>query len=577
MYASVASASGTQSATDGTMYVSTDAGSTWTAKASGYEGNWYSNPVWVDPTNPNYVAAGGVDLFLSTDGATTWKKVTNWSAQTPLSNIVHADLHAIVSDPAYNGGTNRTVYVATDSGIYVTSDIRTAAVYTGWTGLRATVHTTQFYGADATAIPNIVGGKAFYGGLQDNGSLRVLPPSKSPTLTFGGDGGNALLDYLSPLYYYGEYVYANVHRSTNGGNSAQFISGNISDAGAYANFIAPMASDPNDPTTIFVGAQNLWRLPNARSSVRWNIAKGPDPSYGGSGNSGGFISAIAVDPSSSDSIWVGQNDGKVLHTTNGTALAPIWAQVGNGVLPGKEVTRIFVDPSDSATVYVGFGGYDGNNIFKSTDSGASWTNIQGAGSTSLPNAPLYGITRHPSDPNWLIVGTDVGLFYSQDGGATWSTNSVGPGAFPIDDCKFVRGTNTLVLATHGRGIWTADLTQGPTVITIPTVSNLTVAEMQPVAVPIPAMDSDTFANLTFTIVSGPTGATIDQLGVVHWVPAYGTARQTYPITVKVSDDHSPATVAQTTFNVTVTETNAPTILSSAGNVLATPGAQLRFR
>src|SRR5207244_6056058 len=87
------------------------------------------------------------------------------------------------------------------------------------------------------------------------------------------------------------------------------------------------------------------------------------------------ISAIAVAAGNSDRIWVGHNNGDVFVTTSGTAASPGWTKVDDGpnALPNRFVTRIAIDPRDSNVVYLSFGGFTANNLWKTTDGGSTWT------------------------------------------------------------------------------------------------------------------------------------------------------------------------------------------------------------
>jgi hypothetical protein len=64
------------------------------------------------------------------------------------------------------------------------------------------------------------------------------------------------------------------------------------------------------------------------------------------------------------------------------------------------------------------------------------------------------LAQHRTKPNWLYAGTDVGVFTSSDGGASWSTFTDGPGTVPIAELVW-RNDNTLLAITHGRGVFSA--------------------------------------------------------------------------------------------------------------------------
>jgi len=128
-----------------------------------------------------------------------------------------------------------------------------------------------------------------------------------------------------------------------------------------------------------------------------------------------------------------------------------------GVLPDDVVTDIEISPHDPSTVIVTFGGYFGDRVWRTTNNGVSWTCIEGTGFHTLPAIQKNCVTFHPNNPNWIYVGTDLGLFASEDLGQTWGVtgrygSNEGPVYTEISDLFWHSG-NTLVAATHGRGMY----------------------------------------------------------------------------------------------------------------------------
>ena len=57
---------------------------------------------------------------------------------------------------------------------------------------------------------------------------------------------------------WGEYVWCQVHRSTNGGSSSSYQYGGITErTDATANFVAPLVMDPNSALRLYAGASSL--------------------------------------------------------------------------------------------------------------------------------------------------------------------------------------------------------------------------------------------------------------------------------------------------------------------------------
>ena len=101
----------------------------------------------VDPNNANTLIAGGIDLFRSTNGASSWSQISKWSNNNNLSALncsyVHADQHQIVFKP----NSSSTVLFGNDGGIFYTSSLATAATSNVISPRNKDYNVTQFYAA----------------------------------------------------------------------------------------------------------------------------------------------------------------------------------------------------------------------------------------------------------------------------------------------------------------------------------------------------------------------------------------------------------------------------------------------
>jgi photosystem II stability/assembly factor-like uncharacterized protein len=485
----------------GVIWRSDDGGHSYAQRTTSGQSavSWYANPLWVDPTDPDFLLTGGLNVFKSTDGGVT---LTQISSGYIGGDQPHVDLHAFVSEPGFDGSEHTVVYVCNDGGVWRAERIYEASTVEGWSRCDQDYVAMQLYGAAGDG-PN----ELIVGGTQDNGTQRLLGDDPIAHMTYGGDGGFCAIDPSDPYHVYGEYIVLQIFRSRNRGHSASGITGNLPDAGSRANFIAPFILDPNNPQVMLAGGFSLWRSPDARAfgQPEWEeIRPGLVTNH----------SAIAVAEGNSDIIWVGLNDGEVFRTENGTAVEPEWRIVDNNMfknpLPNRYVTRIMIDPWNAQRVYVALGGFDADNLWRTEDGGFNWEPIGGSGESSLPAAPVRGIVRHPADPRWLFAGTEMGVFSSEDGGATWSASRFGPAAVSVDEVLFMNHSETLLAATHGRGIFTADLATH--------VLRLDAWGLEPGATPtvrVRGAEPGTRVNLTYSLVGAgrthvaPLGATLD--------------------------------------------------------------------
>jgi photosystem II stability/assembly factor-like uncharacterized protein len=435
------------------IWRSTDGGQSYTLQTSGSgisTYNDYNSALWVDPLDPNLVVFGGISLYRSTNGGVSYSSI---------SSGVHSDIHTLLEHPGYDGVGNATVYCANDGGIHRTTSMRGTA---SWTELNNNLGITQFYGAAIHPTSGVI-----MAGAQDNGTQRTAGGTENWTSTFGGDGGFCATDPVDPNYFYGESQRFGAFRSTNGGVSGSSIA---RPSESSWNFIPYFMIDPNDSNRMLACGAQLWRSNNIKAAtVTWASIKPATTAcndlHGGGPPQAHFqdnppcnVSTVAIAEGNPNLIWVGHNSGALYKTTNGTAATPTWTKVDDNTpsLPNRWVSRIVIDRRNHDRVFVALLGYAGNNVWKTEDGGQNWTPIGGSGVTRIPDVPVAALAQHRVLPEFVYAGTDLGVFYSEDGGRTWTTSAEGPGIVAIDELVW-RNDRTLLAVTHGRGCFVADI------------------------------------------------------------------------------------------------------------------------
>ncbi len=421
----------------GVLYRSTNAGATfspvYTAGNLMDNQGWYDTAIWVSPVDSDHLLVGGIWMRESRDGGVTWQN---------FAGNIYGDHHVIVSDPRYDGASNRRVFFGNDGGLWRADDLR-AVDADSVHSLNNNLGVTQFYGGAGNVSSGTI-----IGGTQDHGSIMWSPAwGSSWRRTLGSDGGFVASDPSDATHFYAESIYLGLVRSTDGGRNWTSIASGLADSGRRANFIAPFILDPNNPNRLLAGGASLWRSDDVKAAKpTWKAIQGASSDY---------VSAIAVAPGNSDILWVGRSLGRVHKSTNATAASPVFNAVN--VPTTAMVTRITIHPADSNIVYVTTGGFRGTNVLKTIDGGTTWFDATGSGTSGLPAAPVNDLDIDPQNPEMIYAATEVGVFQSADGGAHWELPQDGPANVCVDEIFWMG--STLVAVTHGRGVFAVDTTR----------------------------------------------------------------------------------------------------------------------
>ncbi len=403
------------------LYKTSNGGTNW---ANVNSTNWASSQAWYDnviaahPTNPGIVICAGLDVYRSTNGGGNLSQVSFWFAgfdgvvppggpEGP-EDYVHADSHAITFVP----GNPSIVYVGCDGGVFKSTDAGVT-----WDGKNGGLVTTQFYAGFANGFTTT---DLALGGLQDNGTIKYTG-SPSWAKVFGGDGGWCAIAANDEDVLYEEYVYSEIYKSTDGGSSWDNIHFSSS---SEANFIAPFVNSETSPSTLYAGTLCVEKSTNGGNS--W-------VDTGGNSWNGTPVCTIGISFTDANYVLAATGSAAISpaptfelrRTTNG---GTNWTNVTAG-LPNRYLTDITYNPADKNNAWIVFSGYGTPHVYESLNAGSTWTNR----TANLPDIPHQAVAVDPTDADIIYVGTDLGVYRTTDGGASWQDYNAGmPPAMILD-------------------------------------------------------------------------------------------------------------------------------------------------
>ncbi|MDX1569999.1 MAG: hypothetical protein R3200_05890 [Xanthomonadales bacterium] len=436
----------------------------WQARADDqtpYGAGWYNQAIAVDPDDPDVVWAGGMQLYRSDDGGASFGLMSNYreDPEVPASRgpYMHPDIHTLVFDAAGQ------LWIGNDGGVWVATNADAPADFTN-DGYRSLMTegarfdarvsgftTTQFYHGTVSSDGDIV-----FGGMQDNGTDALnLPGYPFWLTTYGGDGAYSAYDPDGPFYFFS--AQGPTLSRMNGNYEYTWLGDNITRIVPGPDefmFITPYVLDPSDRTRLFLGGKRLYR--GSASGDLWTVASAP---FGNTFYD--KANALAVSPT--NPAWMLIGTGNAIYKNRiagfshrGTSLPSTSPREG-------WVSSLTFDPNDENIAYATYSSFGGDHVWKSTDGGESFFPIDGQGDGRLPDVPVHSLAVDPSNPDHLYIGTDLGIFFTADGGEQWQVEETGFGGAIVErvviNDREDAGTAWLFAFTYGRGVWRAPLAE----------------------------------------------------------------------------------------------------------------------
>ena len=468
--------------------------------------SFYDLMIDSDPSNPDHIYVGGIDVFKSTSGGVNaddsnpWTQVSHWYGGFS-EQYIHADQHAMTFA---NSDSTKKIF-GNDGGIYFSkteadlsetassrnNNLNTSQIYTlgvapseMFKDLNKTVagYDISSYASYNLAIAGMT--DVVITGLQDNGSQLIANNNNGiskATMPSGGDGAASMFsqDPAKP-YFITNYVY-NKAIDVWDFSSDQMRTIN-SESGSNGDFITTQALDSENgilwsnysgsqyQLAYFYHFDDFTASPYSPKKYVINSTDHPEISSNISAISPFPTGKIALSKPRDSRSNAADDDYLVEATTlvgleNGTLLK-IDVNNSEGGLDKSNFT--FTDISGSSfagsisdiefgpntnEIFVTFHNYGASNVFYSSDAGSSWSSKDG----DLPDIPVRAILQNPLSANEVIIGTDLGVWYTKnfdESSPNWLQGYNGMSNVRVTDLD-MRDDFNVFAATYGRGVFSS--------------------------------------------------------------------------------------------------------------------------
>lgn len=452
----------------GGVYKSTNRGESWTKQSdavSGATGPHYYQELYASPHVFDKLYLMDVRVQVSNDGGKTFGRMKEENK--------HSDNHAIAfrkDNPSY-------MLVGTDGGLYETFDNGE-----NWRFI-ANMPITQFYKVavdDATPFYNV------FGGTQDNST----EGGPSRTDNFQGiqnadwrvvldwDGHQPATEPGNPDIMYGERQEGTLSRIDMKTGEIVDIQPQPAEGEPYErfNWDSPILVSPHKPSTIYFASQRVWKSENrgdAWAAISPDLTKNENrlqlPIMGSTQgydnawdvlamSNYNTITSIAESPVQKDLLYAGTDDGLIQVTEDG---GKNWRKIDITALPGVPATAfindIKADLFDAGTVYVALDNHKNGDfkpyLYVSRDKGLTWKSI----ANNIPDRTLvWRLVQDHVKKELLFIGTEWGIYFSINGGGSWTQLKGGLPTIPFRDLAIQKRENDLVGASFGRSFYILD-------------------------------------------------------------------------------------------------------------------------
>ena len=447
-----------------------------------------------DPNNDDVLFVGGIDIFKSINGGSTWSQISSYYGYTS-SNLIHPDQHGIAF------ADSQHILFGNDGGVAYSANGGSTIVHRN-----NKYNVTQFYHM-AVAPTSAFSGDYFMAGAQDNGTqlFENAPQQVANSVeTQGGDGAYCFFDQDgTDRYRISNYVFnGNIRLYNYDTQSWHTLNNENSPHGDFINqealdsHLNILYTNYSYPNTSGFYTYAIRRYSNILSNVSRHVIEDEKLHS--------FPTAMKVSPytTNSSKLFVGLQNGNLLKVENADT-SPVFSDITGDDFVGSISDIEFGQSEDE--IYITIFNYGVTNIFYTNDGGVTWVNKEG----DFPDMPVNCIMANPLNTDEVIIGTDLGIWATpnfNDASPNWYPTYNGMSDVKVTDIE-LRDDNKVFASTYGRGIFSGEFTADPN-----TLNNEKLVTVK--AYPNPATD---FIHISLPKVLNTTAYVYDLTGkeVLH--------------------------------------------------------------
>lgn len=443
-------------------------------------------------TKPDALYFAGVSFDVSTNGGTSWNQQVRNSQWFVMSAIMHADHHAFMANP----DNNDEAIFGNDGGVFYSNNWSAPSTTLAALNIQARnkdYNVTQYFSVD---LHPAAGNGLVVGGTQDNGTHAISSAYNTVGTGLsinGGDGALTFIDQSDPKIVISSYINISPTLHKDGGssqapsmtpafsNKGQFINPAEYDSPAhtyYANF-----TYDSKPETVTIATTDTL-------AVRYKITTSTVPADNGYAYTNNFLT-YAVDATNQPPIKVSFFKlGKITDATSnrvmyvGTLNGDVYKTSAIGIDGNQTVTLTKIMDkattntgnvscidfgTDENTIIVTKSNYNIKSVFYATNAnagtGTTWVSKDETG-YGLPNIPVRYALINPKNTKEVLLATELGVFSTTDITAAnpdWKETNEALARVRCDALKYRASDATLIVGTHGRGIFSTQLSIVPPV------------------------------------------------------------------------------------------------------------------